>query len=85
MREIGCPSCKYGVTEIVSEEIVGRRTNIKRRCTSCGAELETYKYDDGTIVVGHMPPPPPAPQFDTVGPMRDEHGALLFDPPGVDP
>jgi hypothetical protein len=80
MREIGCPSCKYGVTEIVASEVVGRRTNIKRRCTTCGAEMETYKYDDGTIVVGNMPPPTPAPMAESIGPLRNEHGELLFDP-----
>jgi hypothetical protein len=80
MKEIACPSCKYGVTEIVAIEVVGRRTNIMRRCSSCGAELATYKYDDGTIVAGNMTPPPPPPMVDLVGPMRDETGNLLFNP-----
>lgn len=95
MREIPCQGCKYGnASEIVSSlvydnltkrGVTGKWTKITRKCPSCGATLKTYKIDPGTIAVGNMLPPSPPVMPDTIGPLRDERGRLLFDPVAVDP
>jgi len=77
MREIACPSCKYGVTEVVASEADWRRLNITRRCMTCGAQMQTYTCDDGGTVIGNMPPPKPPPQVESIGPLRNEQGELL--------
>jgi hypothetical protein len=85
MREIGCPSCKYGRTEIVSSEVEGRLTRIKRKCITCGAELATYMYNDAVAPLGNTPPPTPSEMPDIVGPLRDDKGKLLWNPEGIEP
>ena len=86
MREIACPSCKYGVTAIEAKtinlftEVSVTKMLIKRRCTSCGAEMNTWTIDERVPLPGNMPPPKPPPRFEQATEMRDDHGNLLFNP-----
>ena len=80
MLDIGCPSCKYGVTTILAAETVGTRTDIVRRCTSCGATLRTYRVAEPAPPPGDKKPPVIPFTPDQVSPLRDEAGNLPESP-----